>query len=308
MRHRVEFLKMLNESTSFVINQRNHWRVECLLWNEVTHLIHLMSLYWNKWGLATEVNFVWAAAAINNTQAVQTPRFKLKFLSASALSKIIKAGYAALQLEYFFTAGPDEVRAWTVRVRASLPLCTYMWAWGCVPHTCTHTLTHKRIHTVSRVPPCWHPHWYHTLSTLSWLCFSQSLQAKDNFNYWWAAEQWKWGLHWLRRATIDFAHYVHENVSILCRSACPPPAAGDKEPVHCACLICVTEVVCAKIDVAFHSTVCGPCWGLLLPVCLSLLSPGHRELFAMGLQVLHQYRCWLCMLVLCRILVYFFLE
>lgn len=169
--------------------------------------------------------------------------------------------------------------------------------WVCVSVPETHTHTHKRIHTVSHVPPCWHPHWYHTLSTLSWLCFSQSLQAKDNFNYWWAAEQWKWGLHWLRRATIDFAHYVHENVSILCRSACPPPAAGDKEPVHCACLICVTEVVCAKIDVAFRSTVCGPCWGLLLPVCLSLLSPGRQELCAMGSQDLHQYRCWLCMLV-----------
>lgn len=173
-----------------------------------------------------------------------------------------------------------------VHIHVSLTVCT------------RHT--HKRIHTVSHVPPCWHPHWYHTLSTLSWLCFSQSLQAKDNFNYWWAAEQWKWGLHWLRRATIDFAHYVHENVSILCRSACPPPAAGDKEPVYCACLICVTEVVCAKIDVAFHSTVCGPCWGLLLPVCLSLLSPGRQELCSTGSQGLHQYRCWLCMLLLCR--------
>lgn len=32
------------------------------------------------------------------------------------LTKIIKNGYAGLQLEYFFTAGPDEVRAWTIRV------------------------------------------------------------------------------------------------------------------------------------------------------------------------------------------------
>lgn len=113
----------------------------------------------------------------------------------------------------------------------------------------------------------------------------------------------------MRRATIDFAHYVHENVSILCRSACPPPAAGDKEPVHCACLICVTEVVCAKIDVAFRSTVCGPCWGLLLPVCLSLLSPGRQELCAMGSQDLHQYRCWLCMLVFsCFLFLSFFHE
>lgn len=36
----------------------------------------------------------------------------------SVLTKIIKSGYAALQLEYFFTAGPDEVRAWTIRVSA----------------------------------------------------------------------------------------------------------------------------------------------------------------------------------------------
>lgn len=117
----------------------------------------------------------------------------------------------------------------------------------------------------------------------------------------------------MRRATIDFAHYVHENVSILCRSACPPPAAADKEPVHCACLICVTEVVCAKIDVAFHATVCGPCWGLLLPVCLSLLSAGHQELCSTRSQGLHQYRCWLCMLLLCRdsclfLFVFFFLS
>ncbi|XP_075959768.1 LOW QUALITY PROTEIN: obg-like ATPase 1 [Anarhichas minor] len=39
----------------------------------------------------------------------------------SALSKIIKAGYAALLLECFFTAGPDEVRAWTIRKGTKAP-------------------------------------------------------------------------------------------------------------------------------------------------------------------------------------------
>ncbi|XP_068194641.1 obg-like ATPase 1 isoform X2 [Antennarius striatus] len=39
----------------------------------------------------------------------------------STLTKIIKTGYAALQLEYFFTAGPDEVRAWTVRKGTKAP-------------------------------------------------------------------------------------------------------------------------------------------------------------------------------------------
>jgi obg-like ATPase 1 len=35
--------------------------------------------------------------------------------AASVLPKIIVAGYNALQLMYYFTAGPDEVRAWTIR-------------------------------------------------------------------------------------------------------------------------------------------------------------------------------------------------
>ena len=34
----------------------------------------------------------------------------------SALPKIIVTGYKTLQLVYYFTAGPDEVRAWTIRV------------------------------------------------------------------------------------------------------------------------------------------------------------------------------------------------
>ncbi|KAH7696879.1 GTP binding domain containing protein, partial [Aphelenchoides avenae] len=39
----------------------------------------------------------------------------------SALDKIVKTGYKALQLEYFFTAGKDEVRAWTIQKGAKAP-------------------------------------------------------------------------------------------------------------------------------------------------------------------------------------------
>ncbi|KAI9031261.1 P-loop containing nucleoside triphosphate hydrolase protein [Hyaloraphidium curvatum] len=39
----------------------------------------------------------------------------------SALPKIIVAGYQALQLQYFFTAGEDEVRAWTIRKGTKAP-------------------------------------------------------------------------------------------------------------------------------------------------------------------------------------------
>lgn len=35
----------------------------------------------------------------------------------TVLDKIIVSGYKALQLEYFFTAGADEVKAWSVQVR-----------------------------------------------------------------------------------------------------------------------------------------------------------------------------------------------
>ncbi|XP_053677864.1 obg-like ATPase 1 [Anopheles nili] len=39
----------------------------------------------------------------------------------SVLDKIITTGYKALQLEYFFTAGPDEVKAWTIQKGTKAP-------------------------------------------------------------------------------------------------------------------------------------------------------------------------------------------
>ncbi|XP_055841722.1 obg-like ATPase 1 [Episyrphus balteatus] len=39
----------------------------------------------------------------------------------SVLDKIIVTGYKALQLEYFFTAGPDEVKAWTIQKGTKAP-------------------------------------------------------------------------------------------------------------------------------------------------------------------------------------------
>ena len=39
----------------------------------------------------------------------------------SCLEKIIVQGYKALGLEYFFTAGPDEVKAWTIQKYTKAP-------------------------------------------------------------------------------------------------------------------------------------------------------------------------------------------
>lgn len=41
--------------------------------------------------------------------------------TTSALDKIILQGYNALQLMYFFTAGPDEVKAWTIQKGTKAP-------------------------------------------------------------------------------------------------------------------------------------------------------------------------------------------
>uniref|UniRef100_F1L601 Obg-like ATPase 1 n=2 Tax=Ascaris TaxID=6251 RepID=F1L601_ASCSU len=41
--------------------------------------------------------------------------------TTSALEKIVRTGYKALQLEYFFTCGKDEVKAWTIQKGTKAP-------------------------------------------------------------------------------------------------------------------------------------------------------------------------------------------
>ncbi|CAI2177112.1 944_t:CDS:2 [Funneliformis geosporum] len=57
--------------------------------------------------------------------ALPTKEEKEKFMAEkdaqSALPRIIVAGYQSLQLMYFFTCGPDEVRAWTIRKHTKAP-------------------------------------------------------------------------------------------------------------------------------------------------------------------------------------------
>ncbi|XP_044755201.1 adenylate kinase 9 [Coccinella septempunctata] len=55
----------------------------------------------------------------------EDPVLRKKFLEdnnvTSALDKIVVNGYKALQLEYFFTAGHDEVKAWTIQKGTKAP-------------------------------------------------------------------------------------------------------------------------------------------------------------------------------------------
>ena len=41
--------------------------------------------------------------------------------ASSALGRITTAGYASLDLIRYFTCGPDEVRAWTIRKGVKAP-------------------------------------------------------------------------------------------------------------------------------------------------------------------------------------------
>jgi len=42
-------------------------------------------------------------------------------LEEPGLNRVIRAGYALLGLQTYFTAGPKEVRAWTVRAGSTAP-------------------------------------------------------------------------------------------------------------------------------------------------------------------------------------------
>jgi GTP-binding protein YchF len=65
-------------------------------------------------------------AALEAQMADLTPEDKKVFLAdmgleEPGLDRVIRAGYTLLNLQTFFTAGPKEVRAWTVPVGATAP-------------------------------------------------------------------------------------------------------------------------------------------------------------------------------------------
>jgi len=53
--------------------------------------------------------------------AAKDPHESLVLQASTTLAKIVKTGYAALDLIYFFTAGHDEVRCWTIRRGTKAP-------------------------------------------------------------------------------------------------------------------------------------------------------------------------------------------
>ena len=76
--------------------------------------------------LQTQAQLVVVSAAIEQEISEIDPEDRNSFLEdlgleESGLDRVIRAGYALLGLQTFFTAGPKEVRAWTVRTGATAP-------------------------------------------------------------------------------------------------------------------------------------------------------------------------------------------
>ncbi len=74
----------------------------------------------------TDAGFVVVSAAMEAELAQLDPEDQVEFLAElgetePGLNRLIRAGYDLLGLLTFFTAGPKEVRAWTVRDGASAP-------------------------------------------------------------------------------------------------------------------------------------------------------------------------------------------
>jgi hypothetical protein len=67
----------------------------------------------------------------------------------SVLDKIIVQGYKALQLCYFFTAGPDEVKAWTIQVSYYNTTRAYMFGLG---HFYSFSYLFKKIPRMANKP------------------------------------------------------------------------------------------------------------------------------------------------------------
>ena len=67
----------------------------------------------NRWAINI---FCHKMQLLNDMLPDEAEAYLAKHGVESQLSKVILAGYKSLQLIHYFTAGPGEVRAWTVRV------------------------------------------------------------------------------------------------------------------------------------------------------------------------------------------------
>ncbi|XP_059611319.1 obg-like ATPase 1 [Phlebotomus argentipes] len=102
---------LVNLSEKDFIRKKNKWLIKIKEWVDKNDpgasIIPFSGLFETKW----------AEFELDAEREAYAEEHKVR----SVLDKIILMGYKALQLEYFFTAGADEVKAWTVQKGTKAP-------------------------------------------------------------------------------------------------------------------------------------------------------------------------------------------
>jgi len=113
---------LVNVSEKEFLERKNRWLAKVKAWIDEKSagdvMIPFSGALESKLGVLPTTEH---ASAIKETLEAQGLAADMSPMPTSTLPKIVTTGYAALQLMYYFTAGPDEVRAWTVRRGSKAP-------------------------------------------------------------------------------------------------------------------------------------------------------------------------------------------
>ncbi|CAG2161695.1 unnamed protein product [Oppiella nova] len=124
---------LINLSEKDFIRKKNKWSVfsyQCIHGGFETICASIASIRLIKMKQWIDTNDSGAAVILfsgilENNLVSMSPEDRQRFLdenkTQSALDRIITTGYKALQLQYFFTAGKDEVKAWTIQKGTKAP-------------------------------------------------------------------------------------------------------------------------------------------------------------------------------------------
>ncbi|XP_067928820.1 obg-like ATPase 1 [Watersipora subatra] len=101
---------LINLSEKDYIRKKNKWLLKIKQWIDENDPRGVII----PWSAALETQLV-------DMSPEETTSFLQEKNATSALDKIITNGFKALHLEYFFTAGSDEVKAWTIKRGTKAP-------------------------------------------------------------------------------------------------------------------------------------------------------------------------------------------
>jgi len=101
---------LINLSEKDYIRKKNKWLAKIKAWVDANDPRGMLI----PWSAALEQQLI-------DLSPEETEALMKEKATTSALEKIITNGFKALHLEYFFTAGKDEVKAWTIKKGTKAP-------------------------------------------------------------------------------------------------------------------------------------------------------------------------------------------